>query len=128
MARDGYEPAGHQISVRSTPSPVITRIRPAQGRVGSVVTIYGQHLLETVQADQLAFADASGRAAVHVRPMNPVLATADSFQIRVPARAGTGPITLYARPAENAANSFGSIVTPAFTVVPNCPLTLSVGA
>jgi hypothetical protein len=119
VARDGYEPARHPISVRSTPSPVIAGIRLTQGRVGTVVTIYGRHLLETVQADQLAFANASGQAAsVIVSPLNRVLFTADSLQIRVPAGAGTGRIALYARPVENIANSFGSIVTPVFTVVP----------
>ncbi|MBO2012922.1 IPT/TIG domain-containing protein [Hymenobacter negativus] len=119
VTRDGYEPARHQISVRSTPSPIITGIRPSQGRVGTVVTIYGRHLLETVQADQLAFANASGQAAsVIVSPLNPVLSTADSLQIQVPAGAGTGRIALYAHPVENMANSFGSIVTSVFTVIP----------
>lgn len=119
VTREGYQPAEHRISVRSTPSPVITGIRPAQGRVGSVVTIYGNHLLEVLEADLLSFADVSGRAAaVQVHPINPLLATADSIRIRIPAGAETGKIALYARPAQNVTNSFGSIVTPVFSIVP----------
>jgi hypothetical protein len=119
VARDGYQSAEHQISVRSTPSPVITGIRPIQGRVGTVVTIYGHRLLETLAADHVAFADAGGRAAaLHVDPINPVLAAADSLQIRVPTGAGTGSITLYARPVQNLTTTFASLTTPVFTVVP----------
>jgi hypothetical protein len=119
VTRAGYQSASRQISVRSAPSPIITRIRPAQGRVGSAVTIYGRHLLETVSANRLAFADASGQeAAVFVQPINPLLATDDSIRITVPASAGTGRIALYARPVQSVANSFGSITTPVFTVIP----------
>jgi len=119
VTREGYQQAEQQISVRSTPSPVITGIRPTQGRVGSVVTIYGRHLLETLEADHLAFANATGQAAaVHVEPINTLLATPDSIQIRVPAGAGTGKIALYARPAQNVANSLFSITTPVFTIIP----------
>lgn len=119
VARNGYQPAGRPISIRATPSPVITGIRPTQGRVGAVVTIYGKHLLETLEANQLTFTDANGQAAtIHVRPINPVVATADSIRITVPAGAGTGKFTLYARLAQDAAASFGSLVTPVFTVTP----------
>lgn len=119
VTRTGYQQAVQQISVRSTPSPVVTGIRPTQGRVGSVVTIYGKHLLETLQAGQLAFTDAGGQmAAVLIRPINPLLATADSLQIRVPVGAGTGRIALYAQPVQDVANGFGSIVTPVFSVIP----------
>ncbi|OUJ70019.1 IPT/TIG domain-containing protein [Hymenobacter crusticola] len=119
VRREGYPPAEKQISIRSTPSPVITGIRPTQGRVGSLVTIYGHHLLETVEANQVAFADANGQAAaVFVRPFTPLWAMADSLQIRVPAQAGTGRIALYVRPAQNVANTYFSITTPVFTVVP----------
>lgn len=119
VIREGYQQAEQQISVRTTPPAVITGIRPTQGRVGSVVTIYGTHLLETLESDHLAFANANGRAAaVHVEPINPLLATTDSIQIRIPAGAGTGKIALYARPAQNITNSFFSINTPVFTVIP----------
>lgn len=119
VSRPGYQPATKQISVRSVPSPLITGIRPTSGRVGSVVTILGKRLLETVAANRLAFTDANGQAAlVVVTPFTPMLASADSLQVRVPAGAGTGPITLYARPAESAPSVYGSLVTPVFTVVP----------
>ncbi|MBC8085519.1 MAG: IPT/TIG domain-containing protein [Hymenobacter sp.] len=118
VARAGYEPAVRQISVRSSPSPLITGIRPTTGPVGTVVTILGKNLDETLE-NAVAFPNATGQAAMlFIRPINPILATSDSIQIAIPAGAGTGKISLYARPAENVANSFGSIVTPTFTVTP----------
>jgi len=119
ITRRGYQPAEHRISVRALPSPVITGIRPTQGRVGSVVTIYGRNLLETVQSNHVAFTDVNGRqGALPIRPFTPRFASPDSLQVTVPAGTGTGRIELSARPAQDIANSFFSIATPVFTVIP----------
>lgn len=117
VSRAGYQPVAKQISVRSVPSPLITAIRPTSGPVGALVTIVGQRLLETVAANRLAFATGNGQAG-QPGPFVPVLATADSIRVRIPAGTGTGPITLYARPVENIPNAYGSLVTPTFTVTP----------
>jgi len=117
VARAGYQKAVSQISVRAYPSPVITGISPASGPVGTVVTIYGKNLEETLDANMIAFTDAKGGLAnIVITPFNPLTATADSIQIKVPAGAGTGKISLYARPAQNVENTFAGIVTPVFTV------------
>jgi hypothetical protein len=119
ITRRGYQSAEHRISVRALPSPVITGIRPTQGRVGSVVTIYGRHLLETVESNHIMFTNANGQqGAVYIRPFVPRFASADSLHITVPAGAGTGRIELSARPAQDVTNSFFSIATPVFTVIP----------
>lgn len=117
VSRSGYQPGAKQISVRSVPSPLISTIRPASGPVGTLVTIVGQGLLETVAANRLAFTTSSGQVG-QPGSFTPVLATADSIQVRIPAGTGTGPITLYARPVENLPSVYASLVTPAFTVTP----------
>lgn len=117
VSRTGYQPGVKQISVRSLPSPLLAAIRPTSGRVGTIVTIVGQQLLETVAANRLAFATSNGQAG-QPGPFVPVLATADSIQVRIPVGTGTGPITLYARPVENLPSVYGSLVTPTFTVTP----------
>jgi len=117
VARAGYQKAVSQISVRAYPSPVITGISPTSGPVGTVVTIYGKNLEETLDANMIAFTDAKGEVAnMVITPFNPLTATADSIRIKVPAGAGTGKISLYARPAQNLENAFATIVTPLFTV------------
>jgi hypothetical protein len=113
----GYQPVIKQISVRSVPSPRIITIRPTSGPAGTLVTIVGQQLLEIVAANRLAFAAANGQEG-QPGPFVPVLATADSIQVRIPVGTGTGPITLYARPVDNVPTVYGSLVTPAFTVTP----------
>jgi len=118
VARDGYQSAEQQISVRSVPSPVLTGLRPLQGPVGTLVTIYGRNLLSTLESHLMTFSDPSGGAAPVVVPFTPILATADSLQVRIPVGAGTGKITLYARAAENNESGFGGMVTPVFTVTP----------
>ena len=119
VARAGYLSATAPITVRSGPSPVITGIRPLRGQVGSVVTILGRHLLEIADADQADFTGAPGqKARVYIRPFQPLLVTADSIQLRVPPGAGTGKITLYARPDESVDNQFFGLTTPIFTVLP----------
>ena len=119
VARTGYLSATAPITVRSTPSPVITGIRPLRGQVGSVVTILGRHLLELADADQADFTGASGQGArVYIRPFQPLLVTGDSIQLRVPPGAGTGKITLYARPDESVKDTFFGLTTPVFTVLP----------
>ena len=119
VARPGYAPATRQITVRSVPSPVITGIRPLRGQVGSVVTILGRHLLELAAADQADFTGAAGPGTrVYIRPFQALLVTADSIQLRVPPGAGTGKITLYARPDESVDNQFFGLTTPVFTVLP----------
>lgn len=117
VSRPGYQPVVKQISVRSVPSPLIIAIRPSSGPVGTLVTIVGQRLLETVAANRLAFTTGNGQAG-QPGPFVPVLATTDSIQVRIPVGTGTGPITLYARPVENLLSVYGSLVTPAFTVTP----------
>jgi hypothetical protein len=116
-SRAGYQPVSKQISVRSVPSPLIMAIRPTSGPVGTLVTIVGQQLLETVAANRLAFTSSNGEAG-QPGPFTPVLATADSIQVRIPIGTGTGPLTLYARPVENQPSVYGGLVTPIFTVTP----------
>ena len=96
---------------------MIMGIRPTSGRVGTRFTIRGRRLLETVAANRLSFTDAIGQELSLV-PFAPVLATADSLQVRVPVGAGTGPLTLYARLADNVPQVFGILMTPSFSVFP----------
>jgi len=117
VSRPGYQPGVKQISVRSLPSPLIQAIRPTRGPVGTVVTIVGRGLLETVAANRLAFTTGNGQAG-QPGPFTPVLATADSVQVRIPAGTGTGPLTFYARPVDNLPSVYAGLVTPAFTVTP----------
>ena len=117
VARTGYQKAVSPISVRAYSSPAITGISPTSGPVGTIVTIYGKNLEETLASNMIAFTDAKGELAnIVIRPFSPIVATADSIQIKVPLGAGTGKISLYARPAQNIDNAFVGIVTPVFTV------------
>ena len=118
VTRAGFQEAVSQIGIKETPSPVITSISPTSGSVGSVVTIFGKNLEETLGANMMEFAGSEGEPGVNIRSFNPLLATSDFIKIKVPAGAGTGTIKLYAKPNQNIENVFFSIVTPTFTVTP----------
>ena len=113
VARAGYREAVSPISIRAVPSPVITGISPTSGPIGTIVTIYGKNLQETLEANMIMFTP-----EIVVRPFEPIVATPDSLQVQIPAGTGTGAINLYAKPNQNVENSFSSIVTPTFTITP----------
>jgi len=117
VKRAGYQEATSSIRVRATPSPEIDGISPTSGTVGTIVTIYGKNLLETVEANTIIFTDSSGKTDVVISPFQPVLATSDSLQVQIPTGAGTGTINLYVKPDQNIDNNFFSIKTPIFTVI-----------
>jgi len=113
VARTGFQEAVSPISIRATPSPVITGISPTSGPIGTIVTIYGKNLEETLEANMIMFTP-----EIVIKPFKPIVATPDSLQVQIPSGAGTGAINLYAKPAQNVENSFFSIVTPVFTITP----------
>lgn len=78
VSRPDYWPAAQAINVRLVPSPLLRAIGPASGLVGTLVTIVGQGLLETVAANRLACAMGGGQAGPP-GPFTPVLATADAI-------------------------------------------------
>jgi hypothetical protein len=64
-------------------SPVLTQLSPAQGRVGTLVTISGQRFAPSAAANTVRFGSVAA----------PVLsATATTLTVRVPAGASTGPV------------------------------------
>ncbi|WKN41514.1 IPT/TIG domain-containing protein [Tunicatimonas pelagia] len=119
VARDGYQEAIKSIVIRETPSPAITGIAPESGPIGTLVTIYGRNLDETLKdsLNLITFASPTGEPLSVSFLAEPLFVSSDSVQVEVPAGVGTGTISLYAKPCQGNVNAF-SIVTPPFTVIP----------
>ncbi len=128
VKRAGFVSTSRIFCVTEFPLPVITGISPEVGRVGDLITVYGENLGASIQSNLVSFSNQDGSILLPTPERDNDItvyeffadiefATVDSLQVRVPAEAGTGPLYLWVDPKEEF-DSYASLTGPDFTVIP----------
>ncbi|SDL53020.1 IPT/TIG domain-containing protein [Catalinimonas alkaloidigena] len=122
LSRQDVAPTTFLFRVTENPLPVVTRIVPDSGSVGTLITLYGAHLGQDADHVKVAFMEPDGsfyQSEPGASPFEPLVrSTPDSLQVRVPAHAQTGEIRLWIDAEGPTQQERFNVSTPVFQVVP----------